>query len=165
MKHTRLVVRQVENLDVLTTFVLPFSVGIVPAVLSYLGSRSQSKNELKKLGEQQKADLLKLKEGQEAELQKLKEQQKAELEKMREQQNAEIQKIKEQSARDIEKMSVEMDKQAELYERNAQTDVTKEFFGKMFSGESDMTQMLGTLQALQGFADTVNANKPSQPQK
>jgi hypothetical protein len=54
-----------------------------------------------------------------------------ELQKVKEQQNAEIQKIKEQYALEIEKIKIEMEKQAELYERNAQTDLTKEFIGEL----------------------------------
>ncbi|MEC3334929.1 hypothetical protein P9043_21535 [Bacillus cereus] len=151
--------------DIWTSVVVPLGVALVPSVLTFLGARNQTKNALKTAQVQHAAELQKMKEQQQADLQKLKEQQQAEMNKMKEQQNAEMQKIKEQSLQDIEKMKVEIDKQAELYERNAQTDVAKEVMGKMFSGESDMTQMLGTLQALQGFVDSANANNSGKAQK
>lgn len=58
----------------------------------------------------------------ETEIQKIKELQTFEIEKLKIQQDAEMKK----SSFEIEKMKTEIEKQAELYEKNAQTDVVKD---------------------------------------
>ncbi|WP_367025126.1 hypothetical protein [Rossellomorea marisflavi] len=63
-------------------------------------------------------------------------QSKSELDKVKEQQNAEIQRIKEQAKNELEKIRLQMDKQAELYEKNAQVDVTKDIMGQ-FMGSAE----------------------------
>ncbi|MGG3920280.1 hypothetical protein ABEV38_18255 [Parageobacillus thermoglucosidasius] len=133
--------------DVLTSIVIPLVVGIIPAFISYLGARYQANSALQTVKEQQQAELQKLKEQQSIELQKLREQQ-AELEKLKEQQNAEIQRIREQSLRDIERIKVEMEKQAELYEKNAQTDIIKDLFGKAIAGDMSVFDNLEKLDKL-----------------
>ena len=70
----------------------------------------------------------------------------SELLKLKEQQNAEIEKIKEQAKHDIKSLQIEMDKQAELYEKNAQTDVVSELFGQYLSGDSTGLEQLMKLQ-------------------
>jgi F0F1-type ATP synthase membrane subunit b/b' len=100
-------------------------VGIVLAFILYLGARHQANSALQTVKEQQQAELQKLKEQHSVDLQKLREQQQVELEKLKEQQNAKIQRIREQSLRDIERIKVDMEKQAELYEKNAQTDIIR----------------------------------------
>ncbi|OLO40331.1 hypothetical protein BTR23_07530 [Alkalihalophilus pseudofirmus] len=52
---------------------------------------------------------------------------KRELDIVKEQCNNEIEKIRIQSENEIRKLETELEKQAELYERNAKTDMTKEF--------------------------------------
>lgn len=59
-----------------------------------------------------------------------------EIQKIKEQHRAEMQKIKEQSMGEIEKIKVEIEKQAELYERNAQTDTVKDFYAKILEGDT-----------------------------
>ncbi|MGG1292030.1 hypothetical protein ABE218_11875 [Bacillus smithii] len=134
--------------DVLTSIVIPLVVGIVPAFISFLGARYQANSALQTVKEQQQAELQKLKEQHNVDLQKLREQQQAELEKLKEQQNAEIQRIREQSLRDIERIKVEIEKQAELYEKNAQTDIIKELFGKAIEGDMSVFENLDKLDKL-----------------
>jgi len=143
--------------DIWTSVVVPLGVALVPSVLTFLGARNQTKNALKTAQVQHVAELQKMKEQQQADLQKLKEQQQAELNKMKEQQNAEIQKIKEQSLQDIEKMKVEIDKQAELYERNAQTDVLKGVMTNMFTGNEGLSKKLEEL-AVNMFSESLKTN-------
>ena len=99
--------------DIIITIFIPLLVGIFPAFISYFAARHQSN----------------------IALQTVKEQQTAELQRLKEQQNVEIAKIREQALLEIERIKIELDKQAELYERNAQTDVVKDFFGQMMSGD------------------------------
>ncbi|WP_454871200.1 hypothetical protein [Priestia megaterium] len=107
--------------DILITIVLPLIIGIVPAIISYFAAKYQSMISLQIAKDQQNTAL-----------QTLKEQQNAEMQKIKEQQNAEIQKIREQALLEIERMKAEVDKQAELYEKNVHTDLTKDVFSKMF---------------------------------
>lgn len=130
--------------DVWTTVVVPLSVGILPAVISYLGARYQANSALQVAKEQQAAELQRLKEQQHAELEKLKEQQNAKIQRIKEQQNAEIQRIREQSLLEIQRIKVEMEKQAELYEKKAQTDVIKDVFGMLLSGDMSALENLAT---------------------
>ena len=70
----------------------------------------------------------------------------SELLKLKEQQNAEIEKIKEQAKYDMESLQIKMDKQAELYEKKAQTDVVSEWLGQYLSGDSTGLEQLMKLQ-------------------
>ncbi|MFO7296617.1 MAG: hypothetical protein C0P72_011435 [Clostridia bacterium] len=128
-----------------TTLVTTLGPSLVSGTLAYLAARHQAKSALQVAKEQQDAELKKLKEQQKAEFEKLKEQQNAEIEKIKEQQNAEIQKIREQSLREIERIKVEMEKQAELYERNAQTDVVKYVFDRLLNGDMSVLENLENL--------------------
>ncbi|HDR7206434.1 TPA: hypothetical protein QCW56_005069 [Bacillus cereus] len=122
--------------DILTTVVVPLGVALVPSVLTYLGTRSQTKSALKTVQAQHTSELQKLKEQQKADLKKMQEQQQVEIQKMREQQDAELQRMREQTSLDIEKMKFEMEKQIENYEKTAQVDVTKDIFTQMMMGDS-----------------------------
>lgn len=117
------------EIDVFTMIVIPLLVAIVPAVItsviSFLIARYQAKKALE-------TEIQKIKELQTFEIEKLKIQQDAEIQKLKAQQDAEMKK----SSFEIEKMKTEMEKQAELYEKNAQTDVVKEAFGQMFAGNT-----------------------------
>ncbi|XKE95404.1 hypothetical protein LG326_03465 [Metaplanococcus flavidus] len=117
--------------ETLITIIVPLTIGIIPALISYAVARHQANNALQLAKEQQKA-----------ELEKLKEQQKAEMSRFAEQQKAEIEKLREQSKLELERLNIEIDKQAELYERNAQIDVTKDVFGKMLGGDLNVFENL-----------------------
>ncbi|MEH7023640.1 hypothetical protein [Priestia megaterium] len=122
------------------------AVAIVPAIIAYFTARYQANSSLKTVKEQQTAELEKLKEQHNSDMQKLKEQQ-----------NAEIEKIREQSTHEIAKISAELDKQAELYEKNAQTDFTKEVMSKMLGGD------MSAFENLMKFDEMVGGG--SQPQQ
>ncbi|UOR12192.1 hypothetical protein [Halobacillus amylolyticus] len=94
-------------------------VPILTALISYLGARHSASTEL----------------------QKVKDQQQAELKKLEEQQKAEIKKIQEQSKADIERTKAEVLAQAELYEKNAQTDQVSKIFEQMFQGDLSMDDL------------------------
>jgi hypothetical protein len=130
--------------DVWTTVVVPLLAGILPAIISYLGARYQANSALQVAKEQQATELQKLKEQQQAELEKLKEQQNAEIQRIKEQQNAEIQRIREQYLFEIQKIKFEMEKQSELYEKKAQTDVIKGMFDMWMSGDTSVFEKLAT---------------------
>lgn len=130
--------------DIWTTVVVPLGVALVPSVLTYLGTRSQTKNALATVQAQHTSELQKLKEQQKADLEKIKEQQQVEIQKMREQQDAELQRMREQTSLDIEKMKFEMEKQIENYEKTAQVDVTKDLFNKMIAGDSSPFEQLAS---------------------
>jgi hypothetical protein len=122
--------------DLLVTVLVPLLVGIVPAIISYFGIRSQMKIQVATMNKQQEIELLKLKELQASELLRIKEQQ-----------QAEIQKIREQSLFEMEKMKAEIDKQAELYEKNAQVDVTKDVFARMLSGDMSAVENIAQMES------------------
>ncbi|KIZ27258.1 hypothetical protein [Bacillus cereus] len=122
--------------DIWTSVAVPLGVALVPSILTYLGTRNQTKSALKTAQAQHTSELQKLKEQQKADLEKIKEQQQVEIQKMKEQQNAELQRMREQTLLDIEKMKFEMEKQIENYEKTAQVDVTKDIFTNMMMGDS-----------------------------
>lgn len=146
--------------DILVSVVVP----ILTALISFLGARHQANKDLEKVKEQQRSELERLREQQGAELQKIKEQQQAEMEKMKLQQQAEIEKIKAESAREIDKITTELEKQAELYEKNAQTDVMRDFMGKTLTDNEDVRNMVAAA-VLQGIANGGNGINPGAPQK
>ncbi|WP_044478967.1 hypothetical protein [Paenibacillus antibioticophila] len=114
-------------------------VPILTSLLSYLGARHQSKTELLKV----------------------KEQQTLEIQKLREQQNSEIEKIREQSFREIEKIKIEIDKQAELYEKNKQTDVMGKLFDKIIEGDTSGIDALEKLNKQIQSGRFKNSNHPA----
>ncbi|MED1603604.1 hypothetical protein [Alkalihalophilus marmarensis] len=61
---------------------------------------------------------------------------KKELDIVKEQCSNEINKIKIQSEHDLRKLELEIDKQASLYEKNAQVDLTKEILGGVFNSSN-----------------------------
>lgn len=132
--------------DIWTTVVVPLGVALVPSVLTYLGTRSQTKNALATVQAQHTSELQKLKEQQKADLEKIKEQQQVEIQKMREQQDAELQRMREQTSLDIEKMKFEMEKQIENYEKTTQVDVAKNAFDKMMEGNAVLENMAAGLE-------------------
>lgn len=95
------------------TVFISIIVPILTALISYLGARHQSNTELQKVREQQNLEMKQLKETQ----------------------DAEILKIKEQAFHEIKKIETKMEKQAELYEKNAQTDMASELFMQIMSGD------------------------------
>lgn len=72
------------------------------------------------------------------------------------------------SSFEIEKMKTEIEKQAELYEKNAQTDVVKDVFGQMFAGNTSgfesVASGLEELYKLQEAVDKMNG-KNNHPAK
>ncbi|MED4351917.1 hypothetical protein P9265_06145 [Schinkia azotoformans] len=136
--------------DIFITIFLPLIVGVFPAFISYFAARYQSN----------------------IALQTIKEQQTAELQKLKEQQTADFVKLREQALLEIERLKIEMDKQAELYERNAQTDVVKDFFGQMMSGNhtgiTNLAAGLEEIEKLQKIMDSgtfKNKNHPAANKK
>lgn len=83
---------------------------------------------------------------------------KNELEKLRMQQSGELELLKEKANHDLEKLEREMKSQADLHERNTQTDLSANFLGKMFEGNpTDMIDSLKKLQELsEAFGGTQN---------
>ncbi len=114
-------------------------VPIFTAFLSYLGARYQARLELQKVKEQQKLDIQKL----------------------REQQNSEIQKIREQSAREIERISIELDKQAQLYEKNKQTDMIGKLFEKLIDGDTSGIDAIMKISKQIESGNLKNLNHPA----
>lgn len=95
------------------TAVLTILMPVITSVLSYFASRHKGKVELQTFIKQQETEIAKLKQ----------------------QQDLEIAKIREQSAREIERVSAELDKQAELYEKNKQADMVAKVFDKVLEGD------------------------------
>lgn len=93
---------------------------ILTSIISYIAATKQSKTEL----------------------QKVKEQNKIELERIKEQHRAEVEKIREQSLQDMRKLELEMEKQAELYEKNKQTDIVSKIFERLLSGDLDIDKVM-----------------------
>lgn len=115
------------NVSLLTAIIVP----IITSVLTYLSARYQSNSEIKKIVNQQNM----------------------EMKKIREQQRAELIKIKEQHEQEINKLRIIMETQAGLYEKNAQTDLTKEIMQQMMSGNTS------GIEALMKISDQVNMGK------
>jgi biopolymer transport protein ExbB/TolQ len=145
------------GVDTWTTVLVPLGVAVIPSLLTYFGTQSQTKKALETAQIQQNLELQKVKEQQQADLEKLKEQQQAEIQKLREQHHAELQRMREQTELDIEKMKFEMEKQAENYEKIAQIDVTKGFFEKMIAGDSSPFEAIASgLEQLQKIQERVD---------
>ena len=102
--------------DIVKSLVVP----ILTSIISYIAATKQSKTEL----------------------QKVKEQNKIELERIKEQHRAEVEKIREQSLQDMRKLELEMEKQAELYEKNKQTDIVSKIFERLLSGDLDIDKVM-----------------------
>ena len=82
-------------------------------------------------------------------------QSKNDLKKQIELNNTEIQKVKELCNNEIEKIQVQMDKQSQLYEKNAQTDIMKEFMSDILKdpskGSKNLKGLLELASTLQGY--------------
>lgn len=111
------------ELDFLSV-VIPLVTSTVSGIIAYASAKSQNKTEIEKLNVVHKS-----------EIEKVLIQQKFEMNQFKQQQELEIARIKEQHIQEIEKLSVEIDKQAELYEKNAQTDMIKDFMGSVMKGD------------------------------
>ncbi|WP_457945404.1 hypothetical protein [Caproiciproducens sp. LBM24188] len=72
--------------------------------------------------------------------------------------NTEIEKIKEQCNNEIEKIKIQMDKQSELYEKNAQTDVVKSFFDKMLDNPENAMDVLNGMTQVSNMINHPNNN-------
>ncbi|MHA2957318.1 hypothetical protein [Priestia megaterium] len=131
-------------------------VAIVPAIIAYFTARHQAKTSLRTVKEQQTA-----------ELERLREQNKSNIESLKEQQAADIEKIREQALHEIEKVKIEMDKQAELYEKNAQTDFTKEVMSKMLEGEMSVFENIMKFDEIFGNGESQKKvfNEHNHPKK
>lgn len=138
-----------ENTEIVSTVVIPLLLAIVPAtissVISFLIARSQSNKALE-------TEIQKLKVLQQNELEKIKAQNDVEIQKLIAQQEIDNQK----AAFEIERMKLQMDKQAELYEKNAQTDITKELFGQLASGNSVFENMASGFEKMDKFQQDLD---------
>ncbi len=79
-----------------------------------------------------------------------------ELQQLRESHNYEINKIRETSKNEIEKINIEMDKQAELYEKKAQTDIVGDLMTNLLKGD---TKQIENLEKVLKIVDTEQFNK------
>lgn len=111
------------KLDILTV-VIPLVTSTISGIIAYASAKGQNKTEIEKINVMHKS-----------EIEKVLIQQKFEMNQFKQQQELEIEKLKEQNIQEIEKLSVEIDKQAELYEKNAQTDMVKDFLGGVMKGD------------------------------
>ncbi|WP_338852053.1 hypothetical protein WHY17_02605 [Clostridium perfringens] len=89
---------------------------IITGFITYFTSKNQLKKEIEKVAHQCETEVEKVKKQCETEINKIKEQCKADIE-----------KIEKQSEAEIKKVMSELDKQADVYERNKQTDVIANF--------------------------------------
>ncbi len=103
----------------LTIVVIP----IITSIISYLVARHTGHVELEKFARQQESEIKKLKH----------------------QQDIEIAKIREQSTQEITRISIELDKQAQLYEKNKQADMVAKVFDKVIEGDTSGLETLITL--------------------
>lgn len=95
---------------------IPVVVALITSVISYFASISKSKNELK---------IAQVKHN-------------SELERLERENKAALDQLQEQHKNEIEKMTLEIEKQAMLYESNSQVDVVKQFMGnKKISGKME----------------------------
>ena len=125
-------------MEEIITLLTPIINGAIPAIIasiiSYIMAVKKSKLELEKVREQSAL-----------ELQKIKEQNKIELQKS---QN-ELEKIKLESENELKKIQLELDKQAELYSKNAETDamntVMTQFMGQLFANPKGMVEQIKEL--------------------
>lgn len=132
--------------NALGDILVQLGVAIIPAVIAYITARHQAKTSLQTVKEQQAA-----------ELERLREQNKSNMESLKEQQNAEIEKVREQYKYEIEKVGIELDKQAELYEKNAQTDVMKDVMARLIAG--DMSSLNNMMEAENIFGNGGETRK------
>lgn len=125
-------------MEEIITLLTPIINGAIPAIIasiiSYIMAVKKSKLELEKVREQSAL-----------ELQKIKEQNKVELQKS---QN-ELERIKLESENELKKIQLELDKQAELYSKNAETDamntVMTQFMGQLFTNPKGMVEQIKEL--------------------
>lgn len=92
------------------TIMVPLITSIISGMIAFASARGQNRIEIEKVLIQQKF----------------------EMNQFIEQQKLEIEKIKEIHKQEIEKLSIEIDKQAELYEKNVQIDMAKDFYGAYY---------------------------------
>lgn len=83
------------------------------------------------------------------------------LQKLRESQKHEIDKIKEESKYEIEKINIQMEKQGELYQQNAQTDLATDFLSKILTGDSSGIEGLEKIMKIQGLDSFKHINNPT----
>ncbi len=88
-----------------------------------------------------------------------------ELQKQRERHDAEIRKIQEQAQREIEKNKEESVSQADLYEKQAQTDMVKGFMEKALSGDASGLDNLEKLNKQIKKSKYKNAKHPAKKRK
>lgn len=67
---------------------------------------------------------------------------KTELKKQIELNNTELQKVREQCKNELDKIQSQLDKQAELYERNAQTDIVSGFFNNALNNPNKAAESM-----------------------
>lgn len=97
-----------------------------------------------------------------AELQSFKEQKALEMRQDIEQEIASEQELRDKILHEfeLEKMKVTVDKQAELYEKNAQIDVTKQIFEQILAGNTDILQTLEQFNSPNKIGSKIN-NHPA----
>ncbi|HBI6898261.1 TPA: hypothetical protein ACSQRE_001786 [Clostridium perfringens] len=98
------------------TVSIPVITCIITGVITYFTSKNQLKKEIEKVTHQCETEVEKVKKQCETEINKIKVQCKADIE-----------KIEKQSEMEIKKVMSELDKQADVYERNKQTDFVADF--------------------------------------
>lgn len=86
----------------------------------------------------------------------LRHQYKSDLRKQQEIHKTEIEKIMLQNKNEVEKIQLQLDAQAKLYERNAQTDFTKDVMGQFMS---DPNKTLESIQGMMRLAEMANKAK------
>lgn len=98
---------------------IPVIVALISSIISYFASVSKGKSELKAVEIKNKSDI----------------------DRLERENDAALEKIKQEHKNEIEKMTLEMEKQAKLYESNAQTDM--------------LTKIIGNDKVADKFADVI----------
>lgn len=140
-----------EFLELLIPSIMPVITGLGGGIISYKMAVKQSSLELQKAQTQYTLELQKVREQNEIELKRIREQSQVELQKS---QN-ELEKIKLESENELKRIQLELDKQAELYSKNAETDamntVMTQFMGQLFTDPKGMVEKIKELDKISKF--------------
>ncbi len=128
------------ELDVLNV-VIPLITSTISGVIAYVSAKGKNRTEIEKLNITQKT-----------EMQKVIIQQELVMKQFEQQQKLEIEKIKEKHEQEIKKLNNEIDKQAELYEKNAQTDIISSFMSDVIKGDmKGFNNLMGVVTKIESY--------------